>query len=328
MARSIVPVTQMARRLPQAGRIRIGVKAKGQNGKEAPRSIDTFRFTSADRTALDQVAAIYGGIVKPWADPLAAPGQFEVITEASEIRVALPPDPLGGSPNYELWGKGGRARNCDGETCEMLVAAQDGIDQQICPCICWANNVRECSLITRLSVLLPEIRFIGVWRLDSKSDAAAHELPGMVELVQSLQARGIVRAILRIESRRQAVAGKTRQYKVPVLGLDDSVEALAAGMASLGSLGASSSAPVAELGSGEVAADPPQQASSPDDEVIDAELVEMTLSGMLPEGVTDNQALVAARNAAKALQVDPPTSIDQVTDERLIGATLDLLAVR
>jgi hypothetical protein len=77
-----------------------------------------------------------------------------------------------------------------------------------------------------------------------------------------------------------------------------------------------------------VAVFPPLPAASPDDEVIDAELVEMTLSGMLPEGVTDNQALVAARNAAKALQVDPPTSIDQVTDERLIGATLDLLAVR
>jgi len=253
------------------------------------RAIDTFRFTSQDRTALDQVAALYGGDVHPWADPKAAPGQFEVITDASVIPIALPPDPLGGTPSYELWGGGGRARNCDGVTCEMLVQGSDGIDLQQTDCICWSKGVRECQLTTRLSVLLTEVRFIGVWRIDTKSDNAAKELPGMVELVQSLQSKGLTRAILRIESRRQVVAGQTRQFKVPVLGVDETVEALAAGAARLGSIGAY--VPMGEIESGEVgdreaprgdslvvqqveSLPCPSPDSNLDDVIVDAEVVE------------------------------------------------------
>lgn len=344
MGRPVVPIDQLAHRLPTAGRIRIGRKVPTRNGKVAPQALDKFRFTSSDPQALAQIAEHYGGEVKPWSDPLAAPGQFEVYSDASEIRIALPPDPLGGSPNYELWSKGGRARNCDGETCEMLVQGADGIEQQECPCLCWAQQERVCELKTRLSVLLPDVRFIGVWRIDSKADAVAHEMPGMVELIQSLQTRGIVRALLRIESRRQVIAGETKQFKVPVLGLDESVNALASGMASLGHLGTGSSVPVAELGAGSTEGEEsgpadlatpdttPGHGGSPsvDDEVIDAEIVEDSASGLagrIPAGVSANRALVAARDAAKAMQVDPPTSIDQVTDERLIGATLDLLGV-
>lgn len=337
MSRPILPVSQLDRRLPTAGRIRIGVR----QGK-AMTVIDTFRFTSQDRTALDQIAALYGGTVKPWSDPKAAPGQFEVITDANVIPIALPPDPLGGTPMYELWGGGGRARNCDGETCEMLVAAGDGIDLQQCPCICWAKNVRECQLITRLSVLLPEVRFIGVWRIDTKSENAAAEMPGMVELIQSLQAKGLTRGLLRIESRRQVVAGKTRQFKVPVLGIDETVEALAAGHARLGAIGAGSSAPIAELGTGtsegEDHAPPagtdgevttPGPAASPsaalDDEVIDAEIVEHhpTLAQLLPVGVAPGRALVLARKASSALGLDLPTDIEFVIDDRVIKVVLD-----
>lgn len=222
MSRAVVPVRDLARRIPVGGRIRIGVKS----GK-AMKAIETFRFTSQNRPALDEIAALYGGTVKPWSDPKAAPGQFEVITDANEIRIALPPDPLGGTPAYELWSGGGRQRCCDGETCEMLVNGADGIDLVQAECICFTKGALECRLITRLSVILPEIRFVGVWRIDTKSQNAAVELPGMVELIRSLQDRGLTRGLLRIESRRQVTAGETRQFKVPVLGIDASVEALA-----------------------------------------------------------------------------------------------------
>lgn len=274
MSRPVVPLRDLAMRLPTAGRIRLGKKgAKGQ-----PMKLGSFRFTSTDRQAVEQIAATYGGEVKPWSDPKAGAGQFEVITDATEIRVALPPDPLGGSPSYELWSGGGCQRRCDGETVEMLVAAQDGMDLQTAPCICDAKGELECKLTLRLSLLLPDIRFVGTWRIDTHSWNAATEIPGMVEVIRNLQDKGIQRAVLRVEERVQVLAGKTRKYPVPVLGLDASVEQLAAGSAAIGQL-ATSSTPVTidapALEAGAPADDGVTEYTRDlDDEVVDAELVD------------------------------------------------------
>lgn len=286
MSRPVVPIRSLSMRLPDVGRIRTGKKGpKGQ-----PQKLDTFRFTSPDRTALDQIAQLYGGTVTPWKEPKASAGQFEVITGANEIRIALPPDALGESPVYEMWSGGGCQRRCDGETCEIAVADNDGFDLQQHPCLCLAKNVLECKVKTRLSVLLPEVRMTGVWRLDSGSWNVAQEMPAMVEAIRQLQDRGIVRGLLRLEQRTQVLAGRTNKFAVPVLGIDETVEALAAGHARLGAIGAGSSPPVPELGpgtsegedqppagtDGEVTT--PDRAASPsaalDDEVVDAEIVE------------------------------------------------------
>jgi hypothetical protein len=166
--RAIVPITQMHRRIPEAGRIRFGVKTA-----KAMKAIDTFRFTSHDEAALGQVAALYGGTVVPWSDPKAAPGQFEVITTASEIKIILPPDPLGGTPIYERWGGGGCERRCDGITCGTLTQGPDGIETVEVDCICTAKGEMGCDVHTRLSVMLAGVRFGGTWRLDTKSWNAA-----------------------------------------------------------------------------------------------------------------------------------------------------------
>jgi hypothetical protein len=334
MGRDVVPVREIARRIPTAGRIRIGAKTGS-----AMKALDTFRFTSQDREALDQVAAIYGGTVSPWSDPKAAPGQFEVITDAAEIRIALPPDPLGGTPSYELWTGGGRARCCDGETCEMLVAAADGIDLQQTDCICFAKGTLECTLTTRLSVLLPEVRFVGTWRIDTKSHNAAEELPGMVDLIQQLQGQGIQRGVLRIDSRRQVAAGQTRQFKVPVLGVDETVEALASGAARLGALGPAPE-PVAAIGAGDDvlegdhAADPIGTAPShgdADDEVVDAELVEdgtdalVVLRESATSGAKKSKALRAARDRAEAKGLVLPIEFDEIREPVLVAAALEAI---
>lgn len=229
--RPIVPIANLARRIPEAGRIRIGEKS----GK-AMRALNTFRFTSHDQEALRQVAAIYGGTVKPWSDAKAAEGQFEVVTEASEIRIVLPPDPLGGTPVYELWGGGGCERRCDGLIAEVNMPGPDGTEKAQLPCICSANEAMSCEVKTRLAVILPEVRFGGVWRLDSKSWNVAQEMPGMVALIQSLQERGLTRGVLALKHRRSVAAGQTRKFIVPVLGIDENIEALAAGGARVGAL--------------------------------------------------------------------------------------------
>jgi hypothetical protein len=240
--RPIVPINQLTRRLPELGRIRTGAKTE-----RAMKALSTFRFTSSDDEALGQIAARYGGTVRPWSDDKAAPNQYEITTEAHEIHVALPPNPLGDTPVYELWGGGGCERRCDGETCQTWVKGPDGPEPADTPCICVAKGEMACTPKTRLNVLLPDVRGIGTWRLETKSWNAAQELPGMVDLIQSLQTRGITRAILRLEHKQSRQAGVTRKFIVPTLGLDASAEALVAGQATVGALGAPA---VAQIGAG------------------------------------------------------------------------------
>lgn len=272
MSRSVVPIANIARRLPEAGRIRIGVKTE-----RAMKSIPEFRFTSHDREALNQIAEMYGGQVVPWSDPKAAAGQFEVITKAAEIRVLLPPDPLGNTPIYEQWGGGGCERRCDGLVAQVLQTGPDGLEPVDVACMCAASGEMVCDVKTRLTVILPEVRFAGVWRLDTKSWNAAQELPGMCDMIQSMQGRGLSYATLGIKARRSVVAGKTKTFNVPVLGIGASIEQLAAGAARLGALPSGSVPPVAALEPG-VTAIPPAIAPAPvvDDvpAVVDAVIVE------------------------------------------------------
>lgn len=284
MSRPVVPIANMARRIPEAGRIRFGVKS----GK-AMRALSTFRFTSHDREALDQIAALYGGDVKPWSDPKAAEGQFEVITQASEIRVVLPPDPLGGTPVYELWGGGGCERRCDGLNAQVVTKGPDGAEMLDVPCICAAKEAMSCEPRTRLSVILPQIRFGGVWRLETKSWNAAQEMPGMVDLIQSLQERGLTRGVLALKHRRSVTAGETHKFIVPVLGVDETVEALAAGSARLGALPSSN-------GNGAVAAIGAGSEGGGEDDVVDRAAAEVSAveGGNLPAADTSTEVITDA----------------------------------
>lgn len=339
MSRQIVPIADLTRRIPEAGRIRTGKKQGNR-----PTAIGEFRFTSHDRTALEQIAALYGGTVNPWSDPKAADGQYEVITDAPEIRVVLPPDPLGGTPIYEMWGGGGCERRCDGVTCQKWQAGPDGPEQVDVPCICSARDEMACKPITRLCVILPEVRFAGVWRLDTKSWNAAQELPGMVDTIRLLQDGGLPYATLSLKHRRSVVAGKTSKFLVPVLGVASSIEELAAGTANVGSLGAGGpEAPALGDGRPVVAELPPERPAAPvvdvtppadpDDEIIDAEIVDDTpASGPVDlaaavsrsTDVTQARALKRAREIADARGLPLPNGLDEVAGEVLDALVADL----
>lgn len=333
MSRAVVPIANLQRRLPEGGRIRIGEKTTTRNGKEAPSKLDTFRFTSPDRESLEQVAVIYGGQVVPWKEPKADPNQFELKTEATELHIVLPPDPLGGSPIYELWSGGGCDRRCDGLLCEMTVKGPDGPERTDRPCLCAAAGAMSCKPKTRLSVILPDVRFTGVWRLDTGSWNAAQELPGMVDLIQSQQTQGLSYGILRLEWRRSVVAGQTNVYAVPVLGVPLSIEALAAGATRLGAIGPASSTPELTEGGEHPATDgqapsaePPLPPAALDDEICEAEVVEdddqVTLADVLPQNVKAMLALRWARLESERLHLDAPTALEQVTDKRVIECVL------
>lgn len=265
MGRPPMPIAQLTRRLPEMGRIKIGVIAEGttKDGKKytRPKAIDTFRFTSQDPTALAQVQAELGGEVKPYKHDKST-DTHELITERNEVRIALPPDPLGGSPTYEEYSAGGR-ESCDGVTREKWRKGPDGPEPYEAPCSCAKAGELSCKVTTHLNLLLPMTRLSGTWRIMTHSYNAALELPGMVDLIRSLQERGLTRGILRIRDEVQVLGGVTRRFKVPTLGVDETAEALAAGA---GAMGALPSVPVAitppaalqiEAGAGNAAEPPP-----------------------------------------------------------------------
>jgi len=270
--RSIVPVKDFGRRMVEHGRIRLGVKA----GK-AMKSIDTFRFTSADETAVRQLAEQFGGEARPWSDPKASPtNQWEVLSQASEIPVWIIPGGL--DVNYEMWSGGGCVRRCDGIDCETSQRSFDAdYEPVMVPCICGNKGKLECRPYTRLNVIIPSIRFGGSWRLESKGWNAAEELPGMAEMLANIQDGGHLRGRLRLEHRQSQ--GGRRKFVVPTLAIDVSVNEMLTGNADVRSLVSSS-----ESGGGQTQVEIPsvssdlrrslEQVESPIDDIIDAVIVD------------------------------------------------------
>jgi hypothetical protein len=89
---------------------------------------------------------------------------------------------------------------------------------------------QACRPTTRLSVLLPQVKSVGIWRLESHGYYAASELAGIAELLQQVSASDkYLPATLRLEQRSAKKNGKTSRFAVPVLEVGATVqEALSA----------------------------------------------------------------------------------------------------
>jgi hypothetical protein len=273
-----VPIHELEGQLATMGRIRAGRKTRSRSGRVVPEALHTFRFTSSDESALEQVAAIYGGTVRPWQDQ-ASPDRFELFSDASEIRVALPRSAL--TQWYELWSGGGCQRRCDGVTVTLLQGAgPEGGESLEADCMCAQRGEMACTMQTRLSVLLPDVRLLGTWRYDTKSAIAAGELKAAVELIEAVQLQGIQRGVMRLVERMGQ--GRRRQFTIAQLGLDESLDGLIAGAGRIAAVpGRSSATPpggTPALGPGEPLTIPGAGFGGQDmtfePDVVDAEIVE------------------------------------------------------
>lgn len=204
------PIYDLQRKMRELGRIRTGIQVDDGQGRIRASSLDTFRLTSPIRRYIDAAAEAYGGRVEPWEQ------QWQVITTAPAIDIVIPPgEPV--SQWYELWKAGGCQRRCDGRV-EQLSGQ---------PCLCpkgearvaLAKDGRACKITTRVSVILPAIPDLGVWRLESHGYYAGVELAGAAEVLSAATAQGVlVRARLRLDERVKKVPGQPpNRYRVPVL---------------------------------------------------------------------------------------------------------------
>ena len=277
MSRTVVPLQNRNIRVPEAGRIRLGIKS----GK-AMRSINTFRFTSATRHLIDQLAGLYQGKVEPMDDPKSS-HKWQVTTQAKAIDIYLPHNSF--STWYELWEGSGRQRQCDGETVEVPVKTGDGWEPQPKPCICHAQGSLTCRPVTRLNVIIPGIDFAGVWRLETKGWNAQAELPGMIEIIKNMTEAGqLVKAGLTVQERTQMTPAGKRNFVVPMLTLPYTPEEILSGMAGVTAI-ASAPAPFA------LTAQPVEvrALASSDEDIIDIELVDDPILDRLYEVCVQNQ---------------------------------------
>lgn len=192
----------------ETGRIRLGMKVQSGKGTR-PAKLDRFRFTSPRKNLIEKIAELYGGTVQPWQPPKGS-AQWEVVSNATEVPVVVPPQDPSESQWYELWSAGGCQRRCDGE--------QEKISKQ--PCMCDPDPARrDCKMHTRLRVMLEDVPGMGAWRVDTGSYYAATELPGVAQLLA--QAQGAIPGRLVLDQRTVVRNGKTMNFAVPVLDCAD-----------------------------------------------------------------------------------------------------------
>lgn len=188
------PIVGITPRVQEIGRIRMGAKKEVQtrNGtRTIPDKLDTFRLTSDNRAVLDAAAALYGGRVQRWED---APdeGMWQVVTAAAELDILIPRSLRSVSQWWELWQGGTCMRRCDGATEQVSGSA----------CLCGDARGEDgrkdvCDVVTRLSVILPRLPGLGLWRLDTGGWFAASTIPSTIDLLLALDQRPMVPAVLR-----------------------------------------------------------------------------------------------------------------------------------
>lgn len=221
-------VLDLQRRSQQIGRIRTGIRQPTSSGNGTkPVKLDTLRFTSGSRFAVEAVSVLYGGDVRPWKN--GSRNEWEVVTTVSEIGITVPPRDAVISQFYELWSRGGCQRRCDsqreqrsGGPCLCPHAEDPGDPVQVEMAALeraeLAKTGKACKLVTRISVMIPDLPGLGVWRLDTGSFYAAGEIIDQASLMEMAREHNVgLPAMLRLEQRQSVSNNETRNYAVPVI---------------------------------------------------------------------------------------------------------------
>jgi len=271
-----MPVINVQRKMRQLGTVRLGFSTPGSRGGKRPNRSKTIILTSPDKWALEHAAAQFGGTVTDF--PEGSVDKFKLITERTEIPIAV--TSIEASQWREHWDKGSCVLRCNGEEiCGPRKSPMLGK-----PCHCKkiypddseryeaAKVNKACKLVTRFSFMIPSVPDIGVWRLDTRGEHAAEELPLTVEFIQSALGEGrmYVPCTLAIEQRKNTDG---QPYPVPVVRLTQSMQEIEA---------ARLTAPTPQ----QLATGTQKQLEAPDD---DGDHIDTTFNSDDPEGVFRNE---------------------------------------
>lgn len=201
------PLIGLQTRYRELGRLRTGTKGVSKGGKEIPVKLNTWRLTSQGshgRALLEHVARVYGGTVQEWKVDGREGEHWQITTESDSLRIIVPTGDVF-SQYFELWSGGGCKRRCTGG--RQLMPAD-----RVCSCPAdlterkaQAAQGKACTPATRLSVVLPDIPDVGVWRMETHSYNAAEEMFGTFNLLRAATAAGnLIPARLTISHRERS----------------------------------------------------------------------------------------------------------------------------
>lgn len=197
------------RRMPRIGKIHLGVKAtaKGDSGKQYPKAVAWFEVHGDDTTPMEAATAffdVYG----------EKPEEIDVVFISNDPKHL--PDPwykaYGGSTGlickgngetalarWDLARDGQRPPGVEGGTW-MTTQTKEPVRLEI-PCLaeeCPMMQAKKCRIVMNLQVMLPEVRGIGVWQIDTSSYNTIHNILDNVELLKLALPGGIAGVPLKL----------------------------------------------------------------------------------------------------------------------------------
>ncbi len=164
------------------GKIRIGTSTPGEKrGAKNLVRLDTWRFTSPSRRAIEAAAKKFGGTAEVWESDRGL--QWQTTTPIAELPVYF-----GGGATVDQWmvhwERGKCLRRCTG--------AADAINQVTGnPCECNATGRELCQAETKLRVRFPDLPGVGWWRFTSHGKHVAADFPEKAAFLKFLAEGGI-----------------------------------------------------------------------------------------------------------------------------------------
>lgn len=267
-------------RLPRVGKLRLGIKkqsSKGNSMVEYPSAVDYFvvnEDAATSRQAAESFHEVYGD----------QPRELEVTLPAANLG-----DVLEGA--WRSYGTGGLLkRRCEGPGGNCVVRAKDGGGWVPGPCACQAEGLdpadkrNHCQERFTLTVMLMQVKGVGVWQVDTGSRMAAEGLASSLRMIESF--RGHLQgahASLRVVPRQVSPGGVAKTVWILELGSNDLTPAQAL-----------------ELGAG-----PPARVELPPSTLDDA-----------PDELLDYEAEITAIDTAEA--VEGGAAVDSAAPTRIL----------
>jgi hypothetical protein len=200
----------------EIGRIRPGEMMRTAAGGMRPGTLETWKLTSRSRAVVESAAQQYGGQVKPYV-PARGKSGWGVVTGTNALRVVVAPGLAVVTQSYEMWTAAGASRRCDSRydqlnpnggraapgncRCPKLrdldgrpLLDPDGYPQSDIDerkRLAGQRTPAACKPHTRITVILPQVDGIGMWRAESGGYVTADDITTVGASLDAAAKQGI-----------------------------------------------------------------------------------------------------------------------------------------
>jgi len=149
--------------LPRLGKIRLGEKQEAQGGKEYPAALSHFGISE-----FPEIVKVYG----------ETPTSLRIVFPSNDMELICP-------TYYKLYGQS-QGLKCRGDG-ERAIRLSDNFDfEEIdCPSPQYCEHGKGCKMIMNLQFILPEVKGIGVWQIDTSSFHSIRNIQSMIVLLKN-----------------------------------------------------------------------------------------------------------------------------------------------